>query len=78
MKDKFDAEGKEVNKDTITEFAWETLKAGKVIPGYGHAVLRKTDPRYTSQVWAARGHSGQGTSLGVRHSSGVAHGVPKL
>eukprot|EP01038_Epipyxis_sp_PR26KG_P010599 gene10599-14239_t len=46
---KFIAEGKEVNKATITEFAWETLKAGKVIPGYGHAVLRKTDPRYECQ-----------------------------
>ena len=46
---KFEAEGKEVNADTITEFAWETLNAGKVIPGYGHAVLRKTDPRYTCQ-----------------------------
>lgn len=46
---KFIAEGKEVNKDTITAFAWETLKAGKVIPGYGHAVLRKTDPRYECQ-----------------------------
>lgn len=46
---KFIAEGKEVNKETITAFAWETLKAGKVIPGYGHAVLRKTDPRYDCQ-----------------------------
>lgn len=46
---KFLAEGKEVNNKTITEFAWETLKAGKVIPGYGHAVLRKTDPRYSCQ-----------------------------
>jgi citrate synthase len=43
---KFKAEGKAVTKETITAFAWETLKAGKVIPGYGHAVLRKTDPRY--------------------------------
>ena len=42
-------QGKEVTPESITEFAWETLKAGKVIPGYGHAVLRKTDPRYTSQ-----------------------------
>jgi citrate synthase len=42
-------QGKEVTPETITEFAWETLNAGKVIPGYGHAVLRKTDPRYTSQ-----------------------------
>ena len=46
---KFEAEGKEVNAETITEFAWDTLNAGKVIPGYGHAVLRKTDPRYTCQ-----------------------------
>ncbi len=46
---KFIKEGKEVNRQTITEFAWETLKAGKVIPGYGHAVLRKTDPRYECQ-----------------------------
>jgi citrate synthase len=49
LQTKFIAEGKEVNKETITEFAWETLKAGKVIPGYGHAVLRKTDPRYECQ-----------------------------
>lgn len=49
LQKKFAAEGKPVNKDTITEFAWETLHGGKVIPGYGHAVLRKTDPRYTCQ-----------------------------
>ena len=28
-------------------FAFDTLRSGKVIPGYGHAVLRVTDPRYT-------------------------------
>lgn len=33
LQSKFIAEGKEVNKETITAFAWETLKAGKVIPG---------------------------------------------
>ena len=43
------SQGKPVTPESITEFAWETLKAGKVIPGYGHAVLRKTDPRYTCQ-----------------------------
>ncbi|MCK4857333.1 MAG: citrate (Si)-synthase [candidate division Zixibacteria bacterium] len=32
----------------LEEFAWETLKSGKVIPGYGHAVLRITDPRFTA------------------------------
>jgi citrate synthase len=49
LQEKFNREGKFVNRETITAFAWETLKAGKVIPGYGHAVLRKTDPRYTCQ-----------------------------
>jgi citrate synthase len=41
--------GKPVNHDTITQYAWDTLNSGKVIPGYGHAVLRKTDPRYMAQ-----------------------------
>merc|ERR1712196_122701 len=49
LENKFKAEGKEVSKETITEFAWDTLNSGKVIPGYGHAVLRKTDPRYECQ-----------------------------
>jgi citrate synthase len=49
LSDRFAAEGKEVNAKTITEFAWETLNNKQVIPGYGHAVLRKTDPRYTCQ-----------------------------
>merc|ERR1711871_1733693 len=49
IKAHFDSQNKEVNHDTIREFAWDTLNAGKVIPGYGHAVLRKTDPRYTAQ-----------------------------
>ncbi|KPJ50946.1 type I citrate synthase [candidate division TA06 bacterium DG_26] len=30
----------------LKDFAWETLNSGKVVPGYGHAVLRVTDPRY--------------------------------
>ena len=36
-------------KNELEEYVWETLKKGQVIPGYGHAVLRKTDPRYTVQ-----------------------------
>jgi len=30
----------------LEKFAWDTLNAGKVVPGYGHAVLRITDPRF--------------------------------
>jgi len=33
-------------KDQIKAYAEETLSAGRVIPGYGHAVLRITDPRF--------------------------------
>jgi citrate synthase len=41
--------GKEPTKEVIEKALWDTLNSGQVIPGYGHAVLRKTDPRYTSQ-----------------------------
>lgn len=33
----------------MRDWVWNTLKSGQVVPGYGHAVLRKTDPRYTCQ-----------------------------
>lgn len=36
-------------KDQLIKYIWDTLNAGKVVPGYGHAVLRKTDPRYVAQ-----------------------------
>lgn len=32
--------------EDLRQFAWETLKSGQVIPGYGHAVLRICDPRF--------------------------------
>jgi len=34
--------------EDLYKFAWDTLKSGHVIPGYGHAVLRVTDPRFTA------------------------------
>jgi citrate synthase len=42
--------GKEPTEELVKEALWDTLKAGQVIPGYGHAVLRKTDPRYVAQM----------------------------
>ncbi len=38
------------SKDQLRQFAWDTLNGGQVIPGYGHAILRKTDPRFTAQA----------------------------
>lgn len=35
--------------ETLKEFVWNTLNGGQVVPGYGHGVLRVTDPRYTAQ-----------------------------
>jgi len=44
----------EIDTDTPTEeqlidYVKKTLAEGRVIPGYGHAVLRQTDPRFTAQ-----------------------------
>jgi citrate synthase len=36
-------------KEQLVDFAWDTLNNGLVIPGYGHAVLRLPDPRFTAQ-----------------------------
>ena len=36
-------------KEQIKDYTWETLNSGRVVPGYGHAVLRQTDPRYAAQ-----------------------------
>jgi len=41
--------GKVPSEEEMKKFVWDTLNSGQVIPGYGHAVLRKTDPRYTAQ-----------------------------
>ena len=36
------------SKKEIEELCWDRLKNGRVIPGYGHAVLRCPDPRFTA------------------------------
>ena len=37
-------------RDDIKQFVADTLASGKVVPGYGHGVLRKTDPRFICQL----------------------------
>lgn len=41
-----DLAGQTPTVELLTSYAEKTLAAGKVIPGFGHAVLRNTDPRY--------------------------------
>lgn len=36
-------------KEQIADYIKKTLAEGRVVPGYGHAVLRKTDPRFLAQ-----------------------------
>ena len=36
-------------REQIAEYVKSTLASGRVIPGYGHAVLRKPDPRFMAQ-----------------------------
>jgi len=36
-------------EEQLTKAIWDTLNAGQVVPGFGHAVLRRTDPRYMCQ-----------------------------
>ncbi|MBC7848416.1 MAG: citrate (Si)-synthase, eukaryotic [Chitinophagaceae bacterium] len=43
-------------KQQIEEYVKRTLSEGKVVPGYGHAVLRKTDPRFTAQMEFGKKH----------------------
>jgi len=45
----YDKFGGVPTKEQVRDYAWETLNSGQVIPGYGHAVLRKSDPRFTAQ-----------------------------
>jgi len=41
--------GLDYTEKDLRDWVWNHLKSGQVVPGYGHAVLRKTDPRYTCQ-----------------------------
>jgi citrate synthase len=44
------------SNEQIEHYVRKTLSEGKVVPGYGHAVLRKTDPRFTAQMEFGRQH----------------------
>ncbi|KAI9688921.1 MAG: hypothetical protein M1820_010211, partial [Bogoriella megaspora] len=38
--------GTNFSEKDVKDYLWSTLKSGRVVPGYGHAVLRKPDPRF--------------------------------
>jgi citrate synthase len=48
--------GADVTNEQLAQHCKDILASGRVIPGYGHAVLRKTDPRFTCQQEFAKKH----------------------
>ena len=44
------------SKKEIEELCWNRLQSGRVIPGYGHAVLRCPDPRFTAFINFGKEH----------------------
>lgn len=42
--------GRIPSKEELAQYVQDILKKGQVVPGYGHAVLRVTDPRFTAQL----------------------------
>ncbi|XP_059651782.1 citrate synthase, mitochondrial isoform X2 [Cornus florida] len=48
--------GENITTEQLKDYVLKTLKSGKVVPGFGHGVLRKTDPRYMCQREFAMKH----------------------
>ena len=53
IRDKF---GGAPSQDELEQLCWDRLKNGRVIPGYGHAVLRCPDPRFTAFINFGKEH----------------------
>jgi citrate synthase len=63
-------------KEQLRKYAWDTLDSGQVIPGYGHAVLRVPDPRFTAQMKFAKARFADDTL--VRIADMVFEIVPQV
>lgn len=42
--------GEDFSDQDVKDYLWSTLKSGQVVPGYGHGVLRKPDPRFKALI----------------------------
>ncbi len=63
-------------EEEMKKFVWDTLKSGQVIPGFGHAVLRKTDPRYMAQREFSLKHLSQDVLF--KYADMLYHIVPPI
>src|SRR6185369_8371781 len=55
------------SQEQIAEYVKKTLNEGKVVPGYGHAVLRKTDPRFIAQMEFAKKYMPEDENCNIVH-----------
>ena len=53
VRDEFDGVPSE---DELKQYCWDRLNNGRVIPGYGHAVLRCPDPRFSAFIKFGQEH----------------------
>lgn len=70
--------GSSYSDDDVKAYLWSLLKSGQVIPGYGHAVLRKPDPRFAALMdfAASRKEVAEGEVFKlVKKNSDIAPGV---
>ena len=44
------------SKEELKQYCWDRLNNGRVIPGYGHAVLRCPDPRFSAFIKFGQEH----------------------
>ena len=52
----YDHFGRSPSEDELKEYCWDRLSQNRVIPGYGHAVLRCPDPRFTALMDFGKEH----------------------
>ncbi|HNP98554.1 MAG TPA: citrate (Si)-synthase, partial [Bacteroidia bacterium] len=55
------------SKEQIQDYVMKTMEDGKVVPGYGHAVLRKTDPRFIAQMEFAKKYIPEDVNCRIVH-----------
>lgn len=70
--------GSSYSDQDVKDYLWSLLKSGQVIPGYGHAVLRKPDPRFQALMdfAATRKDVAEGEVFKlVKKNSDIAPGV---
>ena len=53
------------SEDELKDYCWKRLNSGRVIPGYGHAVLRCPDPRFTAFIKFGQEHIGNDDVFGI-------------